>query len=70
MRVYDVQKEDISPGDFVQLVSEDKSMINLSMSDEEIERLKKAKYKSIVRNKIKIARRTSRGEVEQVLAFS
>ena len=54
-KVYDVQKEDSSPGDFVQLVSEDKAMINLSMSDVEIERLKKTKFKSIVRNKIKHA---------------
>ena len=54
-KAYDVQKEDSSPGDFIELVSEDKAMINLSMSDEEIEYSKKAKFKSIVRNKIKHA---------------
>ena len=54
-RVYDVQKGDSSPGDFVQLVSEDKTMINLSMSDKEIARLKKAKFKSILKRKIKQA---------------
>ena len=54
-RVYDVQKEDSSPGDFVELVIKDKGMINLSMADEEIERLKKAKFKSILKSKIKQA---------------
>ena len=54
-RVYDVQKEDSSPGDFVELIKEDKALLNLSMPDEEIKQLKKSNFKSIIRNKIKLA---------------
>ena len=54
-KIYDVQKKDSSPGDFIELINEDKARINLSMNDEEIKQLKKAKFRSIVRNKIKDA---------------
>ena len=54
-KIYAAQMADPSPGDFVELVMEDKEMINLSMSDEEIKSLKKVKFKQIIRNKIRIA---------------
>ena len=54
-RIYDAQKANTSPGDFVELIAEDKAAINLSISEEQIKSLKKAKFKVIVRNKIRIA---------------
>ena len=54
-KVYDVQKKDPSHGDFIELINEDKATINLSMTDEEIKSLKKGKFRSIIKNKIKTA---------------
>ena len=38
-RIYDAQKANTSPGDFVELIAEDKAAINLSISEEQIESL-------------------------------
>ena len=54
-KVYDVQKKDVSNGDFIELINEDKAAINLSISDEEIKSLKKAKFRNIIKDTIKIA---------------
>ena len=54
-KVYDVQKKDVSNGDFIELINEDKAAINLSISDGEIKSLKKAKFRNIIKDKIKIA---------------
>ena len=51
-KVYDVQKSDTSPGDFSELVSNDKKDIELNLSDSEIQRLTKTKFKKILKTKI------------------
>ena len=50
-RVYEAQKSDPNPGDFVLLVKEDCEAIGLTMSEKEIERMPKLRFKKIVRTK-------------------
>ena len=50
-KVYEAQKQDTSPGDFYQLVCEDKESIGLNMSDQEMQTMSKEKLRNIVRNK-------------------
>ena len=50
--MYDAQKANTSPGDFCELVCEDKEMIGLELSDRS---MKKEKYKNIVKQKIRQA---------------
>ena len=64
-RIYDAQKANTSPGDFVELIAEDKAAINLSISEEQIKSLKKAKFKLIVRNKIRIAACKSLNKIKE-----
>ena len=54
-KVYDAQKANTSPGDFCELVCEDKEMIRLELSDRDIRSMKKEKYKNIVKQKIRQA---------------
>ena len=56
-KVYEAQKVVITPGDFLELVEEDKELINLEISEDEIKSMKKAKFITIVRRKI--TRRTT-----------
>ena len=49
-KVYDVQKVDTSPGDFYELVEEDKVMLGLNLTDLEIGSMNKAKSKKIVKS--------------------
>ena len=51
-KVYDVQKVDTSPGDFYELVEEDKEMLGLNLTDLEIGSMNKAKFKKIVKSHV------------------
>ena len=55
IKVYEVQKRDPRPGDFTELIEEDKATLGLNMSDLEIERMNKLKFKEIVKAKTKEA---------------
>ena len=50
-RVYEAQKEDPSPGDFIELVRQDCEAIKLGLSDQEISSVTKHKFKNIVKSK-------------------
>ena len=54
-RVFEAQKADTSPGDFCELVSEDKDILGINMSDQEIGSMSKCKLKKIVKNNTKEA---------------
>jgi hypothetical protein len=51
-RVYEAQKSDPNHGEFVLLVKEDCEAIGLIMSEKEIERMPKLRFKKIVRTKV------------------
>ena len=51
-KVYEAQKTDPSPGDFVELVRKDCENIQLDMSDTEISKLTKQKFRAIIKEKI------------------
>ena len=51
-RVFEAQKTDTSPGDFIELVMEDCESIELNMSENEIERMTKQRFKKIVKSKV------------------
>ena len=51
-RIYEAQKSDPSQGDFVELVKQDCENIKLSMSDREISRIPKQRFRNIVKEKI------------------
>ena len=53
--VYNAQKDDVSPGDFCELVEEDKIQIGLNMTDIEISGINKQQFKKIVKTKIRQA---------------
>ena len=52
-KVYDLQKDDTSKGDFYELVSQDKQMVGLNLSDVEISQMNKRKFKNLVKEKTK-----------------
>ena len=52
-KVYEAQKADPKKGDFAILVKEDKELIELDLSDEDIERMDKMEYQNIVKRKVK-----------------
>ena len=54
-KIYEVQKVDTSPGDFTELIAEDKDMLGLNMSDLEIGSMNKQKFKKIVKVKTREA---------------
>ena len=51
-RVYEAQKADPSQGDFTELVTNDCEAIELGMSDVEIRRMSKFKFKKVVTSKV------------------
>ena len=51
-RVYEAQKADPSQGDFTELVANDCEAIELGMSDDEIRRMSKFKFKKVVKSKV------------------
>ena len=51
-RIYETQKMQPSPGDFIELVKEDCATIGLDMSDNEIAKIQKQRFKSIVKSKV------------------
>ena len=51
-KVYEVQKVDTSPGDFCELIEEDKEMLGLNVSDIEIGSMNKAKFKKMVKSHV------------------
>ena len=50
-KIFEAQKQDTSPGNICELVSEDKESIGLNMSYQEIQTMNKEKFRNIVRNK-------------------
>ena len=50
-KVYQAQKVDTDPGDFFELISEDKIMLGIHLSDTELGMMKKEKFKKIVQEK-------------------
>ena len=48
-RVYQAQKENSLKGDFAQLVQEDAKLVNLNMSDDELEKMGGYEYKKLVK---------------------
>ena len=63
-KVYEAQKEDVSPGDFYELVMEDKALINLELSEDEMKSMKKTKFKTIVKSKMRNAAYKSLKEIK------
>ena len=51
-KIYEVQKNNPSKGDFIELVTEDMARIGLDMSDTEIMRISKTGFKRIVKQKM------------------
>ena len=54
-KIYEAQKIDPTPGDFSELVKEDLEIIELNITDTEIMRETKAKFKSVVKSKVRNA---------------
>ena len=54
-KVYEAQKVDTIPGDFCELIAEDKDVMGINMSDLEIRSMSKLKFKKIIKNKTKEA---------------
>ena len=54
-KVYDLQKDDTSQGDFYELVCKDKQMVGLNLSDIEISQMNRGKFKNLVKEKTKQA---------------
>ena len=52
-KVFEAQKVNTSSGDFYELVTEDKDLIGLNLSDIEIGNMKKEKFRNIVKAKIR-----------------
>ena len=52
--VYDTQKNDNSIGDWSRLVEEDKKVLGISMTDQEIQGVSKEVFKTFVHKKVKI----------------
>ena len=51
-KVFEAQKDDPIPGDFVELVKTDKELIGLNMTENEIMKMSKTKFKKFVKEKI------------------
>ena len=51
-RIYESQKIKPNGGDWVKLVEKDKVVLNIDLTDEEIEEMSKAKFKKIVDSNI------------------
>ena len=49
-KVYELQKQDTSQGDFYELVNQDKQRLNVNLSDVEISQMNRAKFKSLVKS--------------------
>jgi hypothetical protein len=54
-KIYEVQNVDPSPGDFTELIDEDKEMLGIDMSYLEIGSMNKQKFKKIVKVKTREA---------------
>ena len=54
-KVYEAQKLDSKKGDFVQQIEDDKEMIKLDLSDQEIEMMDQTTYQNLVKSKVKSA---------------
>ena len=54
-KVYDLQRDDPSQGDFYELVCKDKQMVGLNLSNIEISQMDRGKFKSLVEEKTKQA---------------
>ena len=54
-KVFEAQKVDTSPGDYFELVTEDKINMGLELSDTELENMNKEKLKNIVKSKTRQA---------------
>ena len=50
-RVYEAQKNDPSPGDFILLVKSDFARIGVNISDNEISKMKKQQFRKLVKTK-------------------
>ena len=46
-KVYELQKQDTSQGDFYELVNQDKQRLNVNLSDVEISQMNRAKFESL-----------------------
>ena len=53
--MYEAQKLDSKKGDFVQQIEDDKEMIKLDLSDQEIEIMDQTTYQNLVKSKVKSA---------------
>ena len=51
-QIYEAQKENSEPGDFINLVKNDFDLIGLKMSEFEMKHTNKQKFKQIVKNKV------------------
>ena len=54
-KVYEAQKADPTPGDFTELLKEDKESISIDLTDNEIQMMSKIKFKNYVKEKIETA---------------
>ena len=54
-KVYEAQMADPAPGDFIELLKEDKESIGIDLTDNEIEMMSKRKFKNHVKEKIERA---------------
>ena len=54
-KVYEAQKADPLPGDFIELLKEDKESIGIELTENEIQMMSKMKFKKYVKEKIERA---------------
>ena len=52
-KIYETQKGNPSPGDFSEIIKEDSKSINLNLTENEISKLSKQKFKAIVKDKVR-----------------
>ena len=54
-KIYETQKGNPSPGDFSEMIKDDSRYINLNLTENEISKLSKQKFKAIVKDKVRNA---------------
>ena len=54
-KIYETQKQIYSAGDFYEIVKNDMSVVGINLSEEEISKMKKQKFKKIVKSHVRTA---------------
>ena len=64
-KIFETQKQNPSPGDFCEIVKNDMMAIGLKMTEGEISKMKKEKFKTIVKSKTRDAALTYLNTLKQ-----